>query len=234
MSRNSFVSLILIICVSVSLGAVKSSKKKHTPAPQVAAFNTVVGSEPLPGMPPVTDPNDIYAAGHPNKLDEAVRKFPHRIYVPNSSSNTIDVIDPKKYKVIDHFAVGHQPQHVVPSWDMKTLWVLNDLGDSLTKIDPMTGAKGETVPVEDPYNMYYTPDGKYAIVVAEARARLDFRDPSTMKLVTSLHVPCKGVDHIDFSASGRYFLASCEFSGTIVKVDVQQKKLAGLAAAEAA
>lgn len=217
---------LILLCAALAISAVKHTTKKT--APLVAPFNVAVGTEPLPGMPPVTDPNDIYIADRPNKLSPEVRGFPHRIYVPNSGSNTVDVIDPKTFKVVSHFAVGHQPQHVVPSWDMRTLWVLNDLGDSLTKIDPGTGVKGETVPVEDPYNMYYTPDGKYAIVVAEARARLDFREPSTMKLVTSLHVPCKGVDHVDFSASGRYFLASCEFSGTIVKVDVEQKKLAGL------
>lgn len=230
MSRVFLTALLIVsLFAAPSTGAAKRARKNKKKAqPAVAPFNIQVGTDPLPGMPPVLDPNDIYAAGHPNKLSSEVKHFPHRIYVPNSGSNTIDVIDPKKCKVIDHFAVGHQPQHVVPSWNMKTLWVLNDLGNSLTKIDPATGLKGETVPVEDPYNMYYTPDGKFAIVVAEARARLDFREPATMKLVTSLHVPCKGVDHIDFSATGRYLLASCEFSGTIVKVDVAQKKLAGL------
>ncbi len=205
----------------------KAAKKAAAAAP-VAPFSNPVSSTPLPGMPPVTDTNDLYAAGRANALSPLTKNFPSRVYVPNSDSNTVDVIDPKAFKIIDHFPVGHQPQHVVPSWDMKTLWVLNDLGDSLTKLDPVTGKKGETVPVEDPYNMYYTPDGKYAMVVAEARARLDFRDPSTMQLVTSVHVPCKGVDHVDFSASGRYLLATCEFSGTVVKVDVEQKKLAGL------
>lgn len=179
-------------------------------------------------MPALVDPHDLYAADRPNALSPVVQNFPSRVYVPNSGSNTVDVIDPKTYKVIDHFDVGHQPQHVVPSWDLKTLWVLNDLGNSLTKIDPLTGKKGETLPVDDPYNMYYTPDGKYAMVVAEARARLDFRDPTTLKLITSVPVPCKGVDHVDFSPHGRYLLASCEFSGKIVKVDIQAKKVAGL------
>jgi YVTN family beta-propeller protein len=200
--------------------------KKKAKAPEPADFNTVVSNDPLPGMPPVQNAADLYSADR--ALTAEQKKYLSRVYVPNSGSDTIDVIDPVTYKVVDHFAVGHQPQHVVPSWDGKTLWVLNDLGDSLTKIDPMTGKKGETVPVIDPYNMYYTPDGKYAIVVAEAKKRLDFRDPVTMKLVESLAVPCSGVDHIDYSASGRYFLASCEFSGKILKVDVAQRKLVGL------
>jgi YVTN family beta-propeller protein len=177
-------------------------------------------------MPAVLNPSDLYSADR--GLTAEQKKYLPRIYVPNSGSDTVDVIDPATYKVVDHFAVGHQPQHVVPSWDGKTLWVLNDLGDSLTKIDPITGKNGETVPVTDPYNMYYTPDGKYAIVVAEAKKRLDFRDPVTMKLIESLAVPCSGVDHVDYSASGRYLLASCEFSGKILKVDVAQKKLVGI------
>jgi YVTN family beta-propeller protein len=182
---------------------------------------------PLPGMPPVENPSDIYAADHAGNLSAVVRNFPPRVYVPNSGSDTVDIIDPATYKIIGHFAVGHQPQHVVPSWDLKRLWVLNDLGDSLTEIDPMTGKKGDTVPVQDPYNMYYTPDGKFAIVVAEAKQRLDFRDPRTMQLVESLHVPCNGVDHMDFTADGRFLIASCEFAAKLIKVDVANRKLIG-------
>ena len=184
-------------------------------------------SDSLPGMPPVRNPTDIYSEDHAGKLSPVVRGFPSLVYVPNSGSNTVDVIDPKTFKIVNHFAVGRQPQHVVPSYDLKTLWVLNDLGDSLTKIDPATGELGETIKVRDPYNMYYTPDGKFAIVVAERKRSLDFRDARTMQLKQTLEVPCKGVDHMDFSANGRYFIASCEFSGTMLKVDVAAQKVLG-------
>ena len=184
-------------------------------------------------MPPVLNPDDVYSETRPGKLSPAVKGFPDLIYVPNSGSDTVDVIDPHTYKIIDHFKVGRQPQHVVPSWDLKTLWVLNDLGDSLTKIDPATGKVGATVRVRDPYNMYYTPDGKYAIVVAERYDHLDFRDPATMALVESVPVACKGIDHIDFSADGRYLIASCEFSGTIIKMDIVRKAVVGTLALRA-
>lgn len=185
-------------------------------------------SASLPGMPPVLDPNDIYAADHAGRLSAVVQKFPSLIYVPNSLGNTVDIIDPQTYKVIRHFAVGRNPQHVTPSYDLKSLWVLNDMGNSLTRIDPATGMKGSTVKVTDPYNMYYTPDGKFAIVVAERNRKLDFRDPQTWKLKHSLRVPCDGVDHMDFSADGSYLIASCEFAGSLIKVDVAQQKLLGV------
>jgi YVTN family beta-propeller protein len=181
----------------------------------------------LPGMPPNLDPHDIYAADRPGNLSPVVKNDPPRIYVPNTKSNSVMVIDPKTYRVIDQFRTGRQPQHVVPSYDLKTLWVLDDKGNSLIRIDPTTGKRGEKIPVRDPYNMYYTPNGKYAIVVAEQRRRLNFLDAATMKLHHSLPVPCRGVDHIDFSADGRYLLATCEFSGMMIKVDVAGEKVLG-------
>jgi DNA-binding beta-propeller fold protein YncE len=150
------------------------------------------------------------------------------VYVPNSESDTVDEIDPRTYKIVRHFSTGALPQHVVPSWDLKTLWVANDDGNSLTPIDPRTGKPGKPVPVDDPYNLYFTPNGRYAIVVAERLGRLDFRDPHSMKLHRSVPVPCRGVDHMDFTANGRYALASCEFSGQMVVVNIERQKAVGL------
>ena len=76
--------------------------------------------------------------------------------------------------------------------------------------------------------MYFTPDGRRAIVVAERLHRLDFRDPHSFRLRHSLRVPCSGVDHMDFSASGSYLLASCEFSGQLLQVDVRREKVIGV------
>ena len=184
---------------------------------------------PLAGMPPLIDPHNLYSEDAVGKFSPVVRNFPALVYVPNTKSNTVDVIDPKTFKIVNHFPVGREPQHVTPSWDLKTLWVLSDHGDSIRRIDPATGKEHETIHVEDPYNMYYTPDGKYAIVVAERKKRLDFHDPHDMlKVLKQVSVPdCAGVDHMDFSADGRYLIASCEFAGRVIKVDVAEQKLLG-------
>ncbi|MFI1166839.1 hypothetical protein ACH4UM_25355 [Streptomyces sp. NPDC020801] len=181
----------------------------------------------LPGMPPVLDPADVYAADRPNRLSPVVKGFPSRVYVPNTNSNTVTVIDPGTYKIIETIPVGRQPQHVVPSWDLKTLWVNNDLGNSLTPIDPRTGKAGKPVDVHDPYNLYFTPDGKYAVVMASKDRQLVFRDAHTMNRVMTVPVSCAGVNHADFSTDGRYFIVSCEFSGELLKVDTAGMKVVG-------
>ncbi len=175
-------------------------------------------------MPPILDPNDIYSAGRPGMMSPKVAKHLNRIYVPNNVTNLVEVIDPETFKVVDSFPVEREPQHVTPSWDLRWLWIGADQGNTLTKVDPETGKKVATLSIEDPYNLYFTPDGKYAIVVAERLRRLDFREPDTMKLIESVSVPCKGVDHMDFSADGRYAIATCEFSGEMIKVDTVNRK----------
>jgi len=174
------------------------------------------------------DVTDVYAHDAVGDLAPAARAAKPLVYVPNSRSDTVDVIDPHTFRVVGHFAVGGLPQHVVPAWDLKTLYVTNDTGNSLTAIDPRTGRPGRTIPVDDPYNMYFTPDGRYAIVVAERMHRLDFRDAHTFALHHSVTVPCTGVDHIDFSADERTLVASCEFSGQLVRVDVRRERVTGV------
>ncbi|MEV0597885.1 hypothetical protein AB0I82_01085 [Streptomyces sp. NPDC050315] len=188
----------------------------HSTSPQASR---TAAARALPGMPPVLNPRDLYAADRPNKLSPVVRDFPSRVYVPNTESDTVSVIDPRTYKVTRTIRVGRQPQHVVPSWDLKTLWVNNDLGNTLTAIDPATGKKGRTVDTHDPYNLYFTPNGKYAVVMASKDRQLVFRDPRTLKVRKALSVDCAGVNHADFSPNGRYFIVSCEFSGELLKVD---------------
>ncbi|VWC66106.1 MULTISPECIES: YncE family protein [Burkholderia] len=186
----------------------------------------------VPGMPPVINPDNLYSEAQAGRMSVAVSGALSRIYVPNLRSNDVYVIDPATYKVVDRFAVGRSPQHVVPAWDLQTLWVANNAegrtDGSLTPIDPKTGKPGQEVSVDDPYNMYFTPDGKEAIVVAEAHARLDFRDPKTMALKSSLDVPqCKGINHADFSIDGRYALFTCEFGGKLAKIDLVNRKVIG-------
>ena len=195
--------------------------------PEVAA-----GPVPVPG-PAVPSPGDVNAARNiyedtlSGALSPAVAGITPRVYVPNSGAGTVSVIDPTTLEVIDRFAVGKVPHHVTPSWDLTKLYVNNTESDKFTVIDPRSGKPTGEIPVEDPYNLYFTLDGSKAIVVAERLRRLDFRDPNTWELIKSVPIPWAGADHLDFSADGRYLMVSTEFTGKVVKVDVERMELVG-------
>ena len=174
----------------------------------------------------VPPPLNLYAGTLGPALAPGVADIPVRVYVPNSGAGTVSVIDPATFEVVDRFAVGRVPHHVTPSWDLSRLYVNNTEGNFLTVIEPRSGKPMETIPITDPYNLYFTPDGSKAIVVAERYQRLDFYDPASWTLLKSVSIPWPGVDHGDFTADGRWFLASTEFSGQVVKVDTETMELA--------
>lgn len=176
---------------------------------------------------------NMYQYTRAGMLNPVVKGMPPRVYVPNGKDATVSVINPKTYQVIRTFKVDKEPQHVVPAHDLKTLYVASDMGrQSLTPIDPSTGQPGPALPTPDPYNLYFTPDGQYALVVAENQQRLDFIPTAglagrNMKPAFSLSVPCQGINHMDFSPDGQHALAACEFSGDLVKIDLLARQVTG-------
>lgn len=221
------IRLIVLVATLTSVWMVVAcgSPTQVASPPTVAAAPAEVPADPglLPGMPPPLRADDLYAADRPGNMSPAVAGDINRVYVPNHGSNTVTVIDPKTFAVVRTVKVPAGPEHVVPSYDLKTLWVNSDSGNALTPINAKTGRFGKPVAVNDPYNLYFTPDGRYAIVMAEAAHEIVFRDPHTMAIRKVVPVNCNGVNHADFSADGRYFIVSCEFSGDLLKVDTVRK-----------
>ena len=218
--------LLLPATLSLTLAAPCAAQ----PNPGTSSGPTAVVA--VPGMPPVTDPRNLYSEAAAGRMSPQVAGALPRVYVPNVKSNDVYVIDPATLTVVDRFKVGINPQHIVPSWDLSTLWVANNAegrtDGSLTPIDPKTGKPGTAIAVDDPYNMYFAPDGRAAIIVAEAHQRIDFRDPVTMKLQSSLAVPrCGGINHADFSIDGRYAIFTCEFQGSLAKIDFVNRSVIG-------
>jgi YVTN family beta-propeller protein len=223
-SRNVPSAILRLLVLSVWVTGV-SAATNSIPSAKVEVTT-------VRGMPPVLDPGNLYSETRANQLAPEVKGDLERIYVPNLRSNSVSVIDPKTLKVVDSFKVGRSPQHVVPAWDMRTLWVANNAergsDGSLTPIDPRTSKPGRAIAVDDPYNLYFTPDGQLAIVVAEAKRRLDFRDPQTLKFQYSVEAPkCGGINHGEFSIDGRYAIFTCEFDGSVAKIDLVRNRVIG-------
>lgn len=197
-----------------------------------AALGAATAVATVAGMPTVVDPLNLYSETGAHMLRPEVKEDLERIYVPNLRSRSVSVIDPQSLKVVDTFKVGRAPQHIVPSWDLRTLWVTNNAerrnDGSLTPINPRTGKPGKALKVDDPYNLYFSPDGKSAIVVAEAKHRLDFRDPHSFAKQYSIEAPqCGGINHGEFSIDGKTAFFTCEFEGSLARIDLEARTVTG-------
>jgi YVTN family beta-propeller protein len=187
---------------------------------------------PAPDVQPISLPVpdvNVYANTLSGVVPCPLCELPPRVYVPNSTAGTVDVIDPLTFKVIDHYPVGSIPHHIAPAWDMSELYVDNEGSSSLTVLDIHTGKpSGKTISIPFPYNLYFTPDGTKAIDVVERLNRIEFRDPNNgWRLLGSVGMPWPGSDHLDFSADGSYLMISMEYSGVVARVDTINMKLAG-------
>ncbi|HWE88504.1 MAG TPA: hypothetical protein VG317_03455 [Pseudonocardiaceae bacterium] len=221
-------SVLALLALVSACSPGTSSAPATTTAPPTASSRSGSPSAGtgLPGMPPVTDPHNVYAAAGANDLSAAARQAKPLVYVPHSGSGDVWVIDPTTFQVLAKYPAGIELQHVVPSYDLRTLYATDDKGDHLLPFDPVTGRPGAPIPVIDPYNLYFTPDGRYAISVAEARRELVWYDPHTWKQQDITPTPaCAGIDHADFSPDGRTAVFTCEFAGRVAVIDVATHRL---------
>ena len=187
---------------------------------------------PAPDVPPISlpaPPVNVYANITSGVVPCPLCNIPPRVYVPNSTAGTVDVIDPLTFKVVDHYGVGAIPHHIAPAWDMSALYVDNEGSSQLTVLDIQTGKPtGQVIAVPYPYNLYFTPDGSKAIVVVERLNRVEFRDPRNgWALLGAVGLPWPGADHLDFSADGSYLMISTEYSGVVARVDTVNMRLDG-------
>ncbi len=221
------IALAVIATVWVAYGAFRGSGR---PGPIVAASSAAASSSasssgsanPSSSGAPAFN---VYENTGAQDLSEAVKSAKPLVYVPNTLGNTVQVIDPTTYQIIDRFGTGREPHHVVPGWDLKTLYVNDTQGNDLIPIDPTTGKPGAKIPVEDPYNLYWTPDGRFGLVMAERFHRIDVVDPVKFTIDHSLPVPCNGVNHADYDKDLTFFVASCEFSGHLLVIDKYATKI---------
>jgi DNA-binding beta-propeller fold protein YncE len=199
-------------------------------APDPAAPTSGPFAHPLPGMPPVVDGN-VYGADGAGELSPVVVGDRPMVYVPDSSptGHTVTLIDPTKMKVVGRIEVGDLSQHVTPSYDLTHLYTNSSVSNELVELNPRTVRKVRSIPVPRPYNLYFTPDGRQAVVMVEQHDVIRFSRPGSFAMVKEVRVPgCSGPNHADFSANGRFMVVSCEFSGALVKVATRSHKVLGV------
>jgi YVTN family beta-propeller protein len=190
-----------------------------TPASGSPATTEPLVPDALPGMPPVLDLDNVYAGAGPGDLAPASAASLPYVYVPTNQAGTVTVIDQGSLEVLAVYQVGDLVQHVVPDWDFGVLYATASSSNELVPFDPTTGRPGQGFRIDAPYNLYFTPDGKRAVVMAERRNRIDYYDRRTWELLHSIDTPCDGPNHADWSLDGRWFVVTCEFSGQMLRID---------------
>ena len=241
-SRSSWVTVLAAMVLLAGCGF-STPEVSRAPSPSPSAASTPRGGsrpaarvpralawpfrDPLPGMPPVIG-DDVYSQTRRGMLRPDLAGQRALLYVPDSRGSTVTVIDQHTRKVVEVIATGYLSQHVVPSYDLKRLFVNASYANELVALDPRRVRRSRVIAVPRPYNLYFTPDGRSAVVMVEQHDVLRFSDPKSFRVRDEVSPPgCRGPNHADFSANGRFFVVTCEFSGELVKISTSSHRVLG-------
>ncbi len=83
-------------------------------------------------------------------------------FVMNSGAASISVIDMSTHKELRRIPVLREPHHWALSPDGHSLIIGDSSGNTLFFLDPTTGAVQRRVLVADPYQLGFSPNGKYS------------------------------------------------------------------------
>lgn len=130
--------LVFVVCRSETPTA--SSPAGAITHPIVAApIPSAARSNALPGMPPVPVERNVYADAGAGMLAPAVRADRPLVYVPDVRAGDVRVIDPETYEVVARYPLGREVQHVVPAYDLRTIYATDDRGNRIVPFNPVTG-----------------------------------------------------------------------------------------------
>jgi YVTN family beta-propeller protein len=197
------------------------------------------GSTPTPAATPTVDSASATPVGQTNLYSGAgigmfapgLASLPPRVYVPDEKTGDVIVIDPASRKIIGRMHAGSSPEHINPAWDLQQLFVDATYSNQLVPIDIHTGKLGSPINVPGPYNLYFSLDGTKAIDVRDSSSaptdQLYFYDRQTWSQLKALTINRAGANHADMSPDGSYMLLSCEYSGYVIKIDVNRMVVLG-------
>jgi YVTN family beta-propeller protein len=151
----------------------------------------------------------------------------HPIFVLNSLSANVSVIDPKTWQVTRQIPTGKQPHHLYLTPDEKSVIVANAGGDSLTFIDPRTAEVQRVLRgTLDPYQLRFSPDMKWFVTVANRLNHIDIYRWDGKDLTLAKRIPSgKTPSHIWIDTKSTTAYATMQDSDELVAVDLATQTL---------
>lgn len=147
------------------------------------------------------------------------------VIVLNSGEATLSLIDEATQQVLPgKFATGKEPHHLMLTPGGRSLIVANSVSNDLMFVDPKTGAMQKRLEnVEDPYQLGFSPDGKWFVTTGLRLDRLDIYaydaktdTPTLVKRLPLATMP----SHMAFTKDSKTVFVTLQVSGEVAAVDL--------------
>jgi len=150
------------------------------------------------------------------------------LYVTNTKSNSISIIDTNTFEVTGTIPLGQgKPNRIVFHPDGKQAWVVYDKSRDLGVVDAQARKLVKRVKIGgNPYNLSFSPDGRYLYVLDwssdASNDEIIVWDLKAEKIEWRLEVSTWPA-HSVFSRDARLFYVSGETAGDVTVIDTQTR-----------
>ncbi|MDE2583376.1 MAG: YncE family protein [Rhodospirillales bacterium] len=145
-------------------------------------------------------------------------------FVMNSGAASISVIDMSTEKPLRRIPVLREPHHWALSPDGRSLIIGDSSGNSLFFLNPMTGAVQRRIVVADPYQLGFSPNGRFLTVNGLARNQIDVYAAASMKLLHRF--PIRSMpSHLAYSPDSRRLFVTLQGTNRLVAIDLQAMRV---------
>jgi YVTN family beta-propeller protein len=141
----------------------------------------------------------------------------------NSDDDSLSLIDTATYKETSRSHIGRAPHHLMMTPDGKSLIVAMAGGDELAFIDRDSGTVKERIAASDPYQIGFSPDGKWFVANSLRLDRIDIYDAANYQLVHRLPAWTMP-SHIGFSPDGKTLYVTLQGTGGLIAIDLAAGK----------
>lgn len=146
------------------------------------------------------------------------------VIVLNSDDDSLSVIDGGTYKETSRVHIGRAPHHLIVTPDGRTLIIAMSEGNQLLFIDRPSGTVARTIEVSDPYQIGFSPDGKWFVSNSLRLDRIDVYDARTYRL--KFRLPARSMpSHIAFSPDSTTVYVSLQGSDRLIAIQLATGKV---------
>jgi YVTN family beta-propeller protein len=143
--------------------------------------------------------------------------------VLNSDDDSLSVVDGQTYKETARTHIGRSPHHLILTPDGKTLILAMSEGNELVFIDLASGVLKQRLAASDPYQIGFSPDGKWFVANSLRLDRIDIYDGKDFHLVHRLPAATMP-SHIGFSPDSGTVYVTLQGTGNLTAIDLASGK----------
>jgi YVTN family beta-propeller protein len=144
--------------------------------------------------------------------------------VLNSDDDTLSVVSSDGYHEISRTHIGRGPHHLIVSPDGRILILAMSGSNELVLVDRTSGIETKRIEASDPYQIGFSPDGKWFVAASIRLDRVDIYDANTFQLVHRLPAATMP-SHIAFAHDSSTVFVTLQGTGSLIAIDLDSGKV---------